>query len=65
MVCDKNYIFDFNLRNIIEKKFGFKTRLTSKNIDYLMALVDAGYPDAQELIDGILKYEVIEIGQAS
>lgn len=63
VVEDKNYIADFNLRDILINKFGYHGRLNHTNIEYLEGLVDGGLTDAQELIDAIHKHDVIEIGQ--
>lgn len=60
---DKNYVYNHILRNILEKKFGFGATLSYGNIEYLQALKDADIEGAQELIEAIEKYEVIEIGQ--
>lgn len=52
---------DFQLRNIIEKKFGYRAVISYISIPYLEALQDAGIEGADELIEAIRKHDEIEI----
>ena len=56
-----NYVSGFQLRNILESKFGYPHILDGSHVSYLEALKDAGIEEAQELIDAIEKHDEIRI----
>lgn len=49
------------LKHLLEKRFRVPCLLDRDNISYLEGLVDAGYPEAKELIEAINKYDEIEL----
>lgn len=58
----KSYrIGDYQLRDILEKRFGYPRVLRCDDIPYLEALSDAMVEGAAELVEAILKYDEIEI----
>lgn len=62
LVSKKEYrVGDYQLRDILEKKFGYPQNLDYSDIHYLEALVDAQVEGADELIEAIRKYDKIEI----
>lgn len=51
------------MRDILQNKFGFPSKLDHSHIDYLKGLNDAGHEGARTLIDAIYQFSVIEINQ--
>ena len=61
-VSKKEYqVGDFQLRDILEKRYGYPSNLNYSDIPYLEALVDAQVEGADELIEAIRKHDKIEI----
>lgn len=58
-----NYVDGGQLRDILQNKFGFPSKIDHSHIDYLEGLKDAGHEGAQTLIDAIYQFDVIEINQ--
>jgi hypothetical protein len=55
------YVGSGSFREILDKKFGYPSKLTYQHIPYLEGLVDCGHDEAQILIDAIHDEEHIEI----
>ena len=55
------HISEIQLRNILDKKYGYPAKLNYGDISYLTALDDAGVNGANELINAIEKHDEIEI----
>lgn len=58
---ERDYISSYQLRDILEKKYGYPSNLDHSDISYLEALEDAGVDGADELIEAIRKHDVIQI----
>lgn len=55
------YADGVQLREILDRKYGFPYTLNFNDRNYLEALVDAGIPNAQELLSDLYKYGEIRI----
>lgn len=58
---DDNRVGEIQLRNILEKKYGYPQKLDCCDLPYLLALKDAEVEGVEELIEAIEKYDEIEI----
>lgn len=60
VVKDQNYIGS-EIRDLIIKKYGYKSKLSYQDLEYLKGLRDAGKEEASDLIDAINEHEEIEV----
>jgi hypothetical protein len=61
IINDGKYVGKGIFRDILNKKYGFPSKLNHSDIPYLEGLLDGGYYDAQTLIEAILHEDEIEI----
>lgn len=52
---------EYQLRDILEKRYGYPSELDCSDVTYLKALDDAGVEGADELVEAIEKHGEIEI----
>ncbi len=60
ITTEKNYLPD-ELKFVVESTWEFPVRLSHGLLEYLQGLNDGGISGAQELIDAIRRYDVIEV----
>jgi hypothetical protein len=51
----------YQLRDILENKYGYPSNLDYSDLTYLESLQDAGVEGAEDLIEAIRKHDEIEI----
>lgn len=61
VVNDSEQAGDIQLREILDKKYGYPSTLDHSDIGYLEALIDADVKGADELVEAIRKHDQIQI----
>jgi hypothetical protein len=57
----KHSVGNHELRDILENRYGLPVKLDAHNYNYLEGLRDAKIEGAQDLLDAIAEYKLIEI----